>query len=154
MCKAHPGMFELAIGGCGGKTTCNTTASTPGEETDTNAVFLVRSLHPAEMTVREAFTKFNIVAYRDYIFQNRQGLNSLRHSKADIPAPKEHREKTNDDAPQIDDSFKNSKAAALSSDRITAALAAEAERLQAEIALKQAQLESIRSRLPAREADQ
>ena len=32
-------MFELAIGGCGGKTTCNTTASTPCEETDTNAEY-------------------------------------------------------------------------------------------------------------------
>jgi len=44
------------------------------------------------MTVRQGFEKFDIVAYRDYIFQNRQGLNSLRHTKSDIPAakPKQH----------------------------------------------------------------
>ena len=40
------------------------------------------------MTVRQGFEKFDIVAYRDYIFQNRQGLNSLRHTKSDIPAAK------------------------------------------------------------------
>eukprot|EP01047_Picozoa_sp_COSAG01_P046832 COSAG01_NODE_4427_length_5035_cov_2.138574_9_plen_107_part_00 len=39
------------------------------------------------MTVRQAFTKFDIVAGRDYLFQNRQGLNSLRHTKSAIPAP-------------------------------------------------------------------
>jgi hypothetical protein len=45
----------------------------------------VRSLQPEVMTVRAGFAKHNVVAYRDYIFQNRQGLNSLRHAKADIP---------------------------------------------------------------------
>ena len=63
-----------------------------GEELDNNAVFLVRSTKPSVMTVRQGFEKFDIVAYRDYIFQNRQGLNSLRHTKSDIPAakPKQH----------------------------------------------------------------
>ena len=59
-----------------------------GEELDNNAVFLVRSTNPSVMTVRQGFEKFDIVAYRDYIFQNRQGLNSLRHTKSDIPAAK------------------------------------------------------------------
>ena len=63
MCQAHPGMFELAVGGCGGKTICNTTSPVAGEEIDNNAVFLVRSLQPDVITVRDAFAKFNIVAY-------------------------------------------------------------------------------------------
>lgn len=63
MCKAHPGMFELAVGGCGGKTTCNTTSPVEGEEINNNAVFLVRSLQPEVITVRDAFAKFDIVAY-------------------------------------------------------------------------------------------
>ena len=67
---------------------CNPSATAPGEETDNNAVFLVRSLQPDVMSVREGFKRFNIVAYRDYIFQNRQGLNSLRQSKSPIQAPR------------------------------------------------------------------
>ena len=32
MCKAHPGVFETVVGGCGGpaKTGCNATAPAPG----------------------------------------------------------------------------------------------------------------------------
>jgi hypothetical protein len=46
--------------------TCSTTPATPSEETNNSAVFLVRSLRPAKL---KAFAKYNIVAYRDYIFQ-------------------------------------------------------------------------------------
>jgi len=70
-----------------------------GEELDNNAVFLVRSTNPSVMTVRQGFEKFDIVAYRDYIFQNRQGLNSLRHTKSDIPAAKPKQHGTNAPAP-------------------------------------------------------
>jgi hypothetical protein len=133
MCKAHPGMFELAVGGCRGQTTCNTTAPAPGEETDDNAVFLVRSLQPDVMTVKEAFTKFNIVAYRDYIFQNRQGLNSLRHAKADVPSPAA--------GPQTKKNSRGNADAGADADTD-----AEAERLEAEIASLQAQLARVRSR--------
>ena len=89
MCSAHPGVFELAIGGCGGSLVangCNTSLPTPeGESGTNNAKFLVRSLKPEVMTVREGFAKYNVVAGRDYLFQNRQGLNSLRHTKSAIP---------------------------------------------------------------------
>ena len=140
MCKAHPGVFELAMPGCTGRSACNASAAVPGEEGSpdhpgSNAVFLVRcvarawarasrlsrwhafcrrhnrvdctcvppcapssaerhgrslarSLKPEVLTVRAAFKEFDVVAYRDYIFQNRQGLNSLRQNKADIPAAK------------------------------------------------------------------
>lgn len=144
MCKAHPGMFELAVGGCGGTTTCNATAAAPGEEINNNAVFLVRSLRPAELTVREAFTKFNVVAYRDYIFQNRQGLNSLRHAKADIPAPKQP-----EHAAEVVGVPERGKAGAQDSEDLTAVLMAEEERLEATIASLQLQLERVRSRLPS-----
>jgi hypothetical protein len=50
------------------------------------------------MTVRQAFTKFDIVAGRDYLFQNRQGLNSLRHTKSAIPAPFADGEQTREEA--------------------------------------------------------
>ena len=145
MCKAHPGMFELAVGGCSGTTTCNTTAPAPGEEINNNAVFLVRSLRPAELTVREAFTKYNIVAYRDYIFQNRQGLNSLRHAKADIPAPKKQLEH----AAQVVGVPERGKASAQDSEHLAALLMEEEERLEATIASLQLQLERVRSRLAA-----
>ena len=102
LCAAHPGIFELPVGGCGaaadnfsrchviggvsakvcsGLLHCKMGVSPPGETTlNINAIFLVRSTQPETHSARAALKEFGVVPYRDYIFQSRQGLNSLRQS--------------------------------------------------------------------------
>jgi predicted amidohydrolase len=96
MCKAHPGVFELAIPGCGhlynhpkacaAGCTCGKVA--PGETVkNDNSVFLVRSKQPEKFPVRTAFRRHGVVPYHDFIKGSRQGLNALRQARADIPRP-------------------------------------------------------------------
>ena len=90
MCKAHPGVFELAIPGCGHL--CNRTFGCtcgkvwPGETVNAdNSVFVVRSKQPHLYPVRAAFRRYGVVPYHDFVKGSRQGLNALRQARADIP---------------------------------------------------------------------
>eukprot|EP01052_Picozoa_sp_SAG31_P041985 SAG31_NODE_6525_length_1988_cov_1.174166_1_plen_651_part_01 len=94
ICKTYPGVFEFIIAGCGGETQgkgglsgCTTRAQTDWWQRGTapsNSVMLFASKDPDKKTVRAAFdevtvgSKVKIVPGRDYIFANRQGINSLR----------------------------------------------------------------------------
>lgn len=89
-------MFELVIPGCSGH--WNTSACSaqpqitiPGWHTPKDkhgsreSVFKIRSKDPSRITVKEAAKEVGLVAFRDYIFANRRGLNSLRQLGAPIP---------------------------------------------------------------------
>jgi predicted amidohydrolase len=94
ICKTYPGVFEFIIAGCGGETQgkgglsgCTTRAQTDWWQRGTapsNSVMLFASRDPDKKTVRAAFdevtvgSKVKVVPWRDYIFANRQGINSLR----------------------------------------------------------------------------
>jgi hypothetical protein len=68
ICKAHPGIFELSIPGCGGgsfskldpcKVGCSCGTVWPGETVrQDNSVFLVRSTQPHTHPVRAAFRRY------------------------------------------------------------------------------------------------
>jgi hypothetical protein len=89
-------VFELVIPGCSGH--WNTSACSaqpqitiPGWHTPKDkhgsreSVFKIRSKDPSRITVKEAAKEVGLVAFRDYIFANRRGLNSLRQLGAPIP---------------------------------------------------------------------
>merc|ERR1712190_49471 len=87
MCAKYPGVFEFVIGGCfassGKLPGCSAASPAPGESAD-NAVFMMRSLKPETITVKAAIAEFGLVSYHDYVFQSRQGLNSLRQVRGVI----------------------------------------------------------------------
>ena len=95
MCKAHPGVFELSIPGCGHfnrpkacAAGCTCGEVWPGETVKAdNSVFLVRSKQPETFPVRTAFRRYGVVPYHDFIKGSRQGINALRQARADIPRP-------------------------------------------------------------------
>jgi predicted amidohydrolase len=107
LCAAHPGKFELPVGGCGhaadnfarchqlgganakfcsGLAHCKSGVAPPafpppGDSTIMGpSVFLVRSVAPETHSARVALRTFGVVAYRDGIFAARQGINSLRQT--------------------------------------------------------------------------
>ena len=97
MCAAHPGVYELAVPGCGVfhnhsswrcLAGCTCGVPRPGETTNAdNAVLCVRSKHPAGYSVRAAFRTYGVVPYHEFIKQSRRGVNALRQAKADVPRP-------------------------------------------------------------------
>ena len=96
MCEAHPGVFDLAIPGCGHSYNhpkacavgCTCGKVWPGETVKAdNSVFLVRSKQPTVFHVRTAFRRYGVVLYHDFIKGSRQGLNSLRQARAEFPRP-------------------------------------------------------------------
>merc|ERR1712046_233752 len=66
LCSKYPSIFELAIGGCAASSGklpgCSMASPAPGESAD-NAVFLLRSLNPARVTVKAALAEFGVVSY-------------------------------------------------------------------------------------------
>ena len=81
LCAKYPGVFEFAVGGCGGPPEnpgCSATPQPAGEDALHNAVFCLTSTDHGKKTVKAAFEGDGLVSYSDYIFANRQGLNSLR----------------------------------------------------------------------------
>ena len=97
----YAGVFEFIIGGCfdeakagapesdpkGGLTGCSFRNQTQTDQRGTgptNGVMLFASKNQTAMTVRAAFAEFGVVAWRDYIFANRQAINSLRQMNLPI----------------------------------------------------------------------
>ena len=96
MCKAHPGIFELTVPGCGHsykhpnpcEVGCSCGKVWPGETVkQDNSVFVVRSTQPHTHPVRTAFRRYGVLPYHDFIKGSRQGLNALRQARAEIPRP-------------------------------------------------------------------
>lgn len=89
-------MFEFIIGGCfdeakagaaGGLTGCSFRNQTQTDQRGTgptNSVMLFASKNQTAMTVKATFAEFGVIAWRDYIFANRQAINSLRQMNLPI----------------------------------------------------------------------
>jgi len=92
ICARYPGGFEFIIDGqvhlkpgCTHRIYNSTDPWQRGTAPD-NSVMLFASKRPEVMTVKQAFEVEGLVPWRDYVFQSRRGINSLRQFEFEFQA--------------------------------------------------------------------
>jgi predicted amidohydrolase len=98
LCNRYPGVFHFVVPGCNNgarqhQHASNCTAAPqmpipgwhPGQSRE--SVFKIMSKDPGKISVKQAARELGLLSFRDYIFGNRQALNSLRQRRRPISPP-------------------------------------------------------------------